>query len=256
MADKTLYDILQVSATADVDIIDAAYTRLRQKHQDDEDVLKVIKMAYDTLSGPARRASYDQRIKLKMAPSPSHTGYRSDFSDAGANWWRSPKVAAIGVVVMVMIGVGMYLSYAKHDKEVRVVREVATSAARGVDNDARRVDNDVRRVDTERVYIDRSMDNLDRRTDIRKETLNQSVDLARMEQQRRTAEMESWTAQENERLRLQREREKILNQQRLNAEQRLQEDRTRMLARQQLERDRRELCELERNRYGRAQSCY
>ena len=30
MANETLYDILQVSKTADIDIIDAAYTRLRE----------------------------------------------------------------------------------------------------------------------------------------------------------------------------------------------------------------------------------
>ena len=84
MANETLYDILQVSKTADIDIIDAAYTRLREKLRDNEAGMKVIKMAYDILSDPARRFNYDQRFRSQTIPSQSV--YRSHSGTMDDSW--------------------------------------------------------------------------------------------------------------------------------------------------------------------------
>ena len=239
MANETLYDILQVSKTADIDIIDAAYMRLREKHQDNEAGLKVIKMAYDTLSDPARRVNYDQRFKSQTIP--SQPVYRSPVGAIEEIWWRSSKVSYVAILIAAIISIGMYLNYAKHKKEVGVVSEV--------------IINDAQRVDNERVYIDRSMDNQERQTDIQREAVERAAERARAEQDRLAFETEARIAQQNERLRLQREQQEFAMQQRLNAEQRLQEDRARLLAQDRLERDRRELCRLERYRYNRTFSC-
>jgi len=214
---KTLYDILQVSQKADIDVIDAAYTRLREKNEGDDASLKAIKQAYETLSAPARRAAYDQRFASQTIPPRSSASYRSDFADTGDEWWRSPmfKKALIGLAVL--IGAGMFVSYMKHGKEVKVTGAV--------------VNNDSRRVDNERTYIDRSMDVHDRRTDIHKETLDRSVELARMEQQRRASMSEAQMQQNAERMRMQREQQEFAQQQQANA-MRMQAERERENAQQ------------------------
>jgi curved DNA-binding protein CbpA len=239
MTNETLYDILQVSKTADSDIIDAAYARLREKYQDNETGSKVIKMAYDTLSDPVRRVNYDQRFKSQSIP--SRRAYRIPVGSMADSWWRSSTVSCAAILIAAIISLGMVLNYAKHRKEVSTVSEV--------------INNDARRVETERVYVDRAMDNQDRQTDLQREALERSAERARAEQERLAAETEARIAQQNERLRLQREQQEFSMQQRLNAERRLQEDRARILALDRLERDRRELCRLERYRYNRTFSC-
>ena len=244
---KTLYELLQVSPSADIDVIDAAYARLRQKHHDNDVISKAIKVANDTLSDPLRRANYDQRFMSRM---PSHTGYHGGFSDTGDAWWRSPAfsreiifvalVAAI-TLIAISVGSGSYLSYTKHEKDTVVARAV--------------VSNDSRRVDNERVSIDRSMDIQERLADIQKETLERNVELARIEQQRRAAETDAMITHQNERLRMQREQQQFAMWQQQNVEQRVQEDRARILNRERLDRDRRDLCLMERYRYNRVFSC-
>ncbi len=95
---KTLYDVLQVSQKADIEVIDAAYTRLQSKHESDDVMLKALKQAYDTLSDPARRASYDQRFVSEVIP-PS-AAFRSDLAHASDGWWRSSKFAAVAAVAV------------------------------------------------------------------------------------------------------------------------------------------------------------
>ncbi len=61
-----LYEVLQVSPNADPDVIAAAYHRLARKYHPDvsnasgaNDRMKALNAAYEILSDPARRASYD-----------------------------------------------------------------------------------------------------------------------------------------------------------------------------------------------------
>lgn len=66
---KTLYDVLQVSQTADTEIIKAAYSSIMQRFYPDgssrdpnDDLLKTLNRAYEILSDPAKRAGYDAAL--------------------------------------------------------------------------------------------------------------------------------------------------------------------------------------------------
>lgn len=70
MAKKTFYDVLQVSRSADPEIIKAAYKSLVQRYHPDknpdnpdaEKNLKIINRAYEVLSDPVKRAGYDAAL--------------------------------------------------------------------------------------------------------------------------------------------------------------------------------------------------
>jgi hypothetical protein len=70
MAKKTFYDVLQVSPSADPEIIKAAYKSLVQRYHPDknagnpeaEKYLKIINRAYEVLSDPVKRAGYDAAL--------------------------------------------------------------------------------------------------------------------------------------------------------------------------------------------------
>lgn len=69
MAKKTFYDVLQVSPSADTEIIKAAYNSLMQRFYPDgspddpnDDFLKALNKAYEVLSDPAKRAGYDAAL--------------------------------------------------------------------------------------------------------------------------------------------------------------------------------------------------
>lgn len=250
---KTLYDVLQVSQKAEIDVIDAAYTRLQSKHESDDVTLKALKLAYDTLSDPARRMSYDQRFASKVIP--SSATYRSDLADASDGWWRSSMFAKIAVCVALLIVGGMYMNYSKHNKEVSVSR-AATS-------------NDSRRVDNERVYVDRSMDNKARAVDNQGravdnvgQTLHRNANVQDQAEARNSRTLEVITARSEEEsrrrdevMRLAKERQDSQLAREQANEQRVRDDYDRRVAQQQLARDRAELCRLEMQNHGRYIHC-
>ncbi|MBZ0095853.1 MAG: DnaJ domain-containing protein [Sulfuricella sp.] len=69
MTKKTFYDVLQVSPSADPEIIKAAYNSLIQRFHPDgsprdpnDDFLKSLNQAFEILSDPAKRAGYDAAL--------------------------------------------------------------------------------------------------------------------------------------------------------------------------------------------------
>lgn len=70
MAKKTFYDVLQVSPSADPEIIKAAYRKFCERYHPDKNpgnpeaktYLQIITQAYDVLSDPAKRAGYDAAL--------------------------------------------------------------------------------------------------------------------------------------------------------------------------------------------------
>lgn len=65
------YDILQVSPTAEKEVIEAAYRKLAQKYHPDinkspeaEEKMKRINAAYEVLSDPAKRAAHDASRRI------------------------------------------------------------------------------------------------------------------------------------------------------------------------------------------------
>ncbi len=75
---ESLYDVLEVSRTASHEVIRAAYKSLVQRYHPDknpdnpeaESLLKLINNAYETLSDPERRASYDLLLTLEGMAAP------------------------------------------------------------------------------------------------------------------------------------------------------------------------------------------
>src|SRR6266536_2808601 len=73
----TLYDILQVSPTAETEIIEAAYRRLARKYHPDVNHratsgrrMTEINAAYEVLRDPQRRTAYDAELRRSAAYGP------------------------------------------------------------------------------------------------------------------------------------------------------------------------------------------
>lgn len=110
---RTLYEILEVPATAEAAEIESAYRRgieALQGQADTADAISLRRVAYDTLGNPDRRAAYDRRLarQARAAQAPVATpasGHRLAWSfllalvtAAGAFFWlRKPEPAAVEI---------------------------------------------------------------------------------------------------------------------------------------------------------------
>jgi hypothetical protein len=121
---RTLYSTLQVTEDADVEIIQAAFERVKAKlaprlAAGDQDALtdaRMVKEAHDTLIDPARRAAYDQSLARSSAA--------ASYSEAieVAPFWTGTKVVVM--LLMISIGGGWY-----YRAETKKAEAVATKAA-------------------------------------------------------------------------------------------------------------------------------
>lgn len=75
--EQDFYAILQVSPTADQEVIEGSYVRLTHKYHPDLNAspdavgqMKAINEAYDVLSDPFKRAAYDRERQLRLAVMP------------------------------------------------------------------------------------------------------------------------------------------------------------------------------------------
>ena len=262
---KSLYDILQVSSSADVEVIQAAHTKLQEKLKntagaDAENERKLLQMAYDTLSAAEKRRRYDQErtagdrerpaasqpVAAGVAPPVS---YRSDWADTFMEWWSSPKMTALVAAAVVLIGLGLYLNYSKEGKKTAVSSEK-------VSNEKIKIEKiDAGRVENERVFIDRAIDTVNKEIDYSKDVAHRVLDQRQqqIDQSRRLTEQ-----------RMEMERKRAEAQQQISAQnkQRMEEMRQQQMdaqaeaaARARIQRYRLELCRIERERYGRSISC-
>lgn len=261
---KSLYDILQVSSSADVEVIEAAHSRLQEKLKntsgaDAENERKLLRMAYDTLSDADKRRRYDQeRARDPERPAVSQPApvtvmppvpYRSEWAGTFMEWWSSPKMTALVAAAVFLIGLGLYLNYSKEGKKTAVTGEK-------VSNEKLKIEKiDAGRVENERVFIDRAIDTVNREIDYSKDMAHRVLD-------QRQQQIDHSRRLTEQRMEMERKRAEAQQQNLAQNKQRMEEMRQRQLdaqaeaaARARLQQERMELCRIERERYGRSISC-
>ena len=78
MAEESYYELLQVTPTADLEIITAAYRALIRRHHPDRNpsptadaTTKRLNEAWEVLSDPAKRAEYDRKLAAGSSSRPA-----------------------------------------------------------------------------------------------------------------------------------------------------------------------------------------
>jgi curved DNA-binding protein CbpA len=230
MADKTLYDLLEVSDKASMEVIRAAYERL-SNGWDAESVLQpgnaeaalrytALKEAFLTLADPLKRAAYDCRLLAQR-----HAPVATPVCTFGN--------MLLLAVLLVTIGGGYY----SYNRSKRLAKEQAVAEAK-----AKEAEEETQAA-AERVQLQQAQ--------------NRAKLLDAGERQRREADLRRFQYEQSARERENRntmDRERYARQQ--SDAQRMREE---MLAansaRQQVAREKAELCRLERARYGHSISC-
>lgn len=133
---KSLYDLLEVSATASPESIAVSYRRLQakfaelQSSSDSEDAtnqLIALREAYSTLSSPERRAAYDDKLAARTTAEQSQDG--------------EPRSYAKGLLLLALIGVCGF-GYARYQsnqaQQLILEREKAAAEVRLAEIEAQR----------------------------------------------------------------------------------------------------------------------
>ena len=231
MADRTLYDILGVSRTASPSMLKDAYDRLTKKldadclenHGDERARLELaaVKDAFLTLGNPAKRASYDARLDAQAVPPPA--------------FWTLYKAAL--VAVLVLGGTGYYYKYQAEQSRIAADKQVAIAKAKEAEQKA------AAEAEAERArqaYLRAQSAAADER-------LQRERDVAL---QRFTAEQSSHQREAQ----MQENRDRLMKRN-TEMQQRREEQQAAMASQQQVARDKALLCQMERQRYGKAISC-
>ena len=236
MAEKTLYDILEVSASASPEGIRAAYERLSGKFNTEnaaDPASRVrhdaVKEAFFTLGNPEKRKLYDAKLARGRGV--------LENVQVVEPFWSIPKLIVVGLILAVAAGF-----YHSHQKEqgrlarLETERQIAAAKAKEEEEKAR-VEIEKARLESQQRRQEQAQEDRVRR--------ERDVALRRF-----TIEQGNQSAQAN-RERMQRE----AAEKRLESQRRTEEMRAHSAAQQQASRDRAELCRIERERYGRALSC-
>jgi curved DNA-binding protein CbpA len=226
-----LYDILEVSRRASPATLKAAYDRLSRhwsEHADspqNDDAklqLAAIKDAFLTLGNPDKRAAYDKRLDSQWAP-------------ADSPFWTLPKVA-LAAIVLLAAGA---LYYDHHAEKTRIAaeKEIAFAKAKEAEEQARAAaEEEKARQETLRLQAAAAEARQRRENEItlRRFTGEQSI----QERNARIAEDRERRGKHSFELQRQREEQQAV-----------------IAAQRRADRERATLCQMERERYGRAISC-
>jgi curved DNA-binding protein CbpA len=246
-AKKTLYQVLGVARTATPEALKAAYaarlSALGERATPEVHAERtLLREAYEALSDPDSRRSYDDRLRDDALRALSSGGEEVRARPANARLIEADPLGAssspfgwmIGIAAVLVVGVGagwVYLDHKRRTEELRLAQERQAEMARLREAAAQRFDN--------------TMDWAKQRIDKDRET----AEYRRQEAQRQR-ERQQWQY-EQDRIARQNTAEAAraaADQRRADYEQQRLEQENLRRAQQQLERDRRHLQELERNR--------
>jgi curved DNA-binding protein CbpA len=229
MADKTLYDILEVSETASYEVIRAAYERLSRAFDPvgstPEATVRytAIKEAFLTLGNPGKRAAYDRRLQSQV-----ETLVKTGMG-------MGPKLLIAGFLALGTIGAYSHQKFRQEEARLDQERAIAAEKAKEAESLAQA---EAERVRQKQLHV--------RATIVQDHAMRQrDQDIARFQQELRSREAENRQNMERERYAKERQ----------EAQRRNEEQQALRLAQQQAARERAALCQLERSRYGRSISC-
>lgn len=224
---NNLYDVLQVSQNAGVDIIEAAYKLKKSKLErngdlDSQNELKIALWAYQTLIDLDKRAAYDNQLPKIDVPYISTENHDAPTIQPGIfmDWWSSYKVTAIITVVAVLVGANIYFDYRKEAQK----NDVLKKAVEGSEN------NLSKHFDNEKIMVTGAVSNEGKAIDVVSSIAQQEQDRRRTELEYRANAggqiLEMQRQQQEQQLEMQRQRQEALlkNQQQLIEQQRIQRE--------------------------------
>lgn len=246
MAKKTLYQVLQVSATAEPDVIkaatDAKLTALKDNAAPEVAAERIIvREACELLADPVRRKLYDEKLREERFRALSSGGMeeararpanaRVESTEGSSQSFAAGWIGSIALLIAVgIVGGWVWLDH-KRKIDLQRLEEVRQA------EDAR-IKEETARLTRETVDWAKDRIDSDRRTsDERRQ------DAIRYRDQRQTA----YENQRQEQTQMQEARRKEADERRAQAEERRAEAEDRRRAQAQVERDRRALIEAERN---------
>jgi curved DNA-binding protein CbpA len=247
VAKKTLYQALQVSPTAEPEVIKAAYdaklAALQQSAAPEVAAERtIVREAYELLADPVRRKLYDEKLREErfraLSSGGEDMGRPRPANSAAAHPAESPASSPLGwmsgvalLAVVAIIGAWVWLDH-KHKAEAQRLEELRQAEELRLKNE---------QAQFTREAVDWAKDRTDaaRQTaEERRQDMQRQADNRRIEYERQRLAQQEQADQ----------RKQIADQQRAAAEQRRQDQDSLRQSQQQLERDRRYLQELERNR--------
>jgi hypothetical protein len=248
MAERTFYDMLEVSNTASSEMIQAAYERLAAKF-DPANAGNVtdaaarmqhdaIRQAFLTLGNADSRAQYDRKLALRNVVPARSVEVLEPF-------WTLPKMMVAGLI-LVAIG-GFYFKHQRDQARLEAEKIIAVAKAKEAEEIARA------EAEKERLAMQRESEReRNERMEAARLRRERDADVRQFQREARANEITNRAFSGYDRA-----QERSEESRRRAEESRIkrEEAQATAAARQQLARDRAELCRIERERYGKAISC-
>jgi curved DNA-binding protein CbpA len=244
VAEKSLYDILEVSPNASAEAIRAAYERLSAKYDafgnDGQFSAEArirhdaVKEAFLTLGSPEKRTRYNRERLAKLHIEPP-------VPPAPASNWSGTALVA---VLLILAGGGWYYhDHKQTEKRIAAERALVEARAREAAEQARLI-AEQRRAEADRVRLEMQQQRMQQQAEERVRREHEMTLRRHNTEQRMQSQASEYAA-----------RRDTQEQRRAEEQRRREEQQAATVARNQAAREKAELCRIERERYGRALSC-
>ncbi len=251
------YEVLQVSAKASPEVIEAAYQKLKpllseaakSGDQEARNQLFFLEESYSVLSSPEKRAAYDEASSEVPTSSVGYqaAGAYAYETDAGfLGWWRDSLTGKLLLGVAIFAAAYSFYKFTGQRGEQQILN-------RQVDVQESRARSEASRVENERVQAEGAIS-------AQHKFIDRSYEIASQEAERRKAELEYRANAGSRSLEMQQQRLEAQLQQQRWAQEQYEKDRQMREAREQAEAPKKQLCNmyaLNGNvRDARAAGCY
>lgn len=254
------YEVLQVSAIASPDVIEAAYQKLKpylsaaaaNGDQEARNQLFFLEESYAVVSSPEKRAAYDASLSPEM-PAQSDkpmTAYAFESESTFMSWWRDSMTAKLMLGIAIFTAAYSLYKYMAlgSDQQIRN-RQVNVQEVR----DLGKVQNDAYRAESERILVQGALGNQNK-------VIDRSYDIESQEAARCKAELEYRANAGSKSLEMQQQRLEAQLQQQRWAQEQYEKERQHREARELADAPKKQLCNmyaLNGNvRDARAAGCY